>query len=228
MSERSPYTVYFAGPLFDHKDLAGNALLGSQIDEQSGGRYRCILPQDLEQRGIGPMGIRDQDLKAVMECDLAIFNFDGTELDSGTVVEYVYAKMLDIPAVILRTDFRHGGDQRPEMDPWNLMVSFFPRTRIGHLDGMSWYQQSLDEGGDAVEVSARYYRRIAGEVVRLLDDVCGDAPVLEGGPAGAERAYRWAVHLAGGGLSGLVSGDGSLDEAVRRIVSRKSARGLLC
>ena len=228
MSDDAPYTVYFAGDLFDHKDLSGNALLGSHIHEQSGGRYRCVLPQDLEQRGIGPMGIRDQDLKAVMECDLAIFNFDGSELDSGTVAEYVYAKLLDIPAVILRTDFRHGGDQRPDADPWNLMVSFFPRTRIGRLDGLSWYHQSLAEGGDAAEVAARYHRRIAGEVVRLLDDVRGDAPVMEGVRASAESAYRWAVHLAGGGLPGVVSGDGSLDEAVRRIVSRKSARGLLC
>ncbi len=227
MSDDSPYTVYFAGPLFDHKDLSGNALLGAHIDEQSGGRYQCILPQDLEQRGIGPMGIRDQDLKAVMECDLAIFNFDGSELDSGTVVEYMYAKMLDIPAVILRTDFRHGGDQRPEMDAWNLMVSFFPRTRIRHLDGMSWYQQSLAEGGDAAEVSARYHRRIAGEVVTLLDDVRGDAAVMGGGRACAESAYRWAVRLAGGGLPDVVSGDGPLDDAVRRIVSRKSVRGLL-
>ena len=78
-----PYTIYFAGHLFDHKDLAGNALLGAQINQVSGGRYRCILPQDLEQRDIEPMGIRDQDLKAVMECDLALFNFDGSELDSG-------------------------------------------------------------------------------------------------------------------------------------------------
>ena len=227
MSDDPSYTVYFAGPLFDQKDLAGNALLGYQIHEQSGGRYQCILPQDLEQRGIGPMGIRDQDLKAVMECDLALFNFDGSELDSGTVVEYVYAKMLDIPAVILRTDFRHGGDQRPDMDPWNLMVSFFPRTRIRHLNGMSWYQQSLGEGGDAAAVAARYHRRIAGEVVKLLDEVRGDSPVMEGGPAGAECAYRWAALLAGGGLPAAVSGDGSLDAAVQGIVSRKSARGLL-
>ena len=74
-------------------------------------------PQDLEQRDIEPMGIRDQDLKAVMECDLALFNFDGSELPPGAVIEYMYAKMLDIPAVILRTDFRHGGDQSPDADP---------------------------------------------------------------------------------------------------------------
>ena len=72
MTMQEPYTIYFAGHLFDHKDLAGNALLASYIDRGSRGRYQCILPQDLEQRGIGPMGIRDQDLRAVMECDLSL------------------------------------------------------------------------------------------------------------------------------------------------------------
>ena len=224
---QTPFTIYFAGHLFDHKDLSGNALLGARIDELSGGRYRCILPQDLEQRGIGPMGIHDQDLKAVMECDLAIFNFDGSELGSGAVVEYMYAKLLDIPTVILRTDFRHGGDQRPGFDPWNLMVSFYPRTRIRHLDGMGWYQQSLAQGGDAAEVSARYHRRIATEVIGMLDEVRGDEPVLKGGREAAVDIYRWALQFPGGGLVQLMESDGSLDEVVERIVARKFARGLL-
>ena len=227
MSDDSPYTIYFAGHLFDHKDLSGNALLAAQIDEQSGGRYRCILPQDLEQRGIGPMGIRDQDLKAVMECDLALFHFDGSELGSGAVVEYVYAKLLDIPAVILRTDFRHGGDQSPDADPWNLMVSFYPRTRVRHLDGMAWYQQSLALGGDAATVSTRYHRRIATEVVGMLDEVRNQAPVLEGGRESAAAVYRWALQFAGGGLVRLMENDGQLNEVVERIVARKFARGLL-
>ena len=227
VARSSPYTVYFAGALFDHKDLAGNALLADQIQEVSGGRYRCVVPQDLEQRGVGPMAIRDQDLKAVMECDLALFNFDGSELDSGTVVEYMYAKMLDIPAVILRTDFRHGGDQSPDGDPWNLMASFFPRTRVEHLDGMGWYQEARSGGGGAGEVSARYLRRIAGVVVGRLDEVLADAPVIEGGRAGAENAYRWALQFPGGGLSEVVAGDGPLAETVRGLVARKAARGLL-
>ena len=225
--KRSPLTIYFAGHLFDHKHLAGNALLGSHIDEQSGGRYKCILPQDLEQRGIGPMGIRDQDLKAVMECDLAIFNFDGSELGSGAVVEYMYAKLLDIPTVILRTDFRHGGDQSPDADPWNLMVSFYPRTRIKHLDGLGWYQQSLAQGGDAAEVAARYHRRIATEVIGMLDEVRGDEPVLKSGRESVVDVYRWALQFPGGGLVRLMESDGPLDEVVERIVARKNSRGLL-
>jgi len=222
-----PYTIYFAGQLFDHKHLAGNALLASHIDSDSHGRYQCILPQDLEQRGIGPMGIRDQDLRAVAECDLALFNFDGSEIPPGAVVEYMYAKMLDIPSVILRSDFRGGGDQAGDGDPWNLMASFYPRTRILHLDGMQWYQESLAQGGDAAQVSARFQKRIAEEVIALLDEVRGDASIMEGGRSGVEGAYRWALRLAGGGLAGLVAGDGSLDSYVEGMVSRKFEKGLL-
>ena len=219
----TPYTIYFAGQLFDHKHLAGNALLASYIDGDSQGRYRCVLPQNLEQRGIGPMGIRDQDLRAVMECDLALFNFDGAEIPVGAVAEYMYAKMLDIPTVILRTDFRGGGDQDGEGDPWNLMVSFYPRTRIIHLDAMRWYQDALAQGGDAAEVSARFQRRIAAEVIELLDEVRRDAPILEGGQAGAEDKYRWALRMAGGGLTALAS-----DAAyARSVVERKIGLGLL-
>src|SRR5690606_18601323 len=94
---------------------------------KSHGRYRCRLPQDFELRGLHPQTIRDQDIRALIECDLALFNFDGTELDSGTVVEFMFAKFADIPSVILRSDLRGGGDQG-RGDPWNLMVSFYPRT----------------------------------------------------------------------------------------------------
>ncbi|MYC07675.1 MAG: hypothetical protein F4X57_10990 [Chloroflexi bacterium] len=218
-----PYTIYFAGQLFDHKHLVGNALLAADINDYSQGRYRCILPQDLEQRGIGPMGIRDQDLRAVIECDLSLFNFDGAEIPVGAVAEYMYAKMLDIPAVILRTDFRGGGDQDAKGDPWNLMVSFYPRTRILHIDGMQWYQDALAQGGDAAEVSARYHRRIAAEVVTLLDEARAMTPIMEGGRAGAEREYRWALRMAGGSLTALAADA----EYIRRVVSRKIALGLL-
>ena len=193
------YTIYFAGQLFDHKHLAGNALLASYIDSDSQGRYRCILPQNLEQRGIGPMGIRDQDLRTVIECDLALFNFDGSELPPGAVVEYMYAKMLDIPAVILRTDFRGGGDQDAEGDPWNLMASFYPRTRILHLDGMQWYQDALAQGGDAKQVFARFQQRIAKEVIKLLDEVRSLAPSLRAGrqARNAHTAGRCGSRAAG-------------------------------
>ncbi|MEM9058500.1 MAG: nucleoside 2-deoxyribosyltransferase, partial [Pseudomonadota bacterium] len=103
-------SVYFAGALFSHKDLIGNALVAAAVDRLSDGRYRCLVPQDLEQSSGRAMDIRDQDLRAVIESDLAIFNFDGTDLDSGTVVEFVTAKQLDLPSVLVRSDFRLAGD----------------------------------------------------------------------------------------------------------------------
>ncbi len=45
-------------------------------------------------------------------------------------------------------------------------------------------------------------------MIQLLDEALGEVPVLEGGRAGAESAYRWAVLFAGGGLAELVAGDG--------------------
>ncbi|MYK99823.1 MAG: hypothetical protein F4014_13800 [Gemmatimonadetes bacterium] len=133
------FTVYFAGDLFDHKHLAGNELLAGAVDRRSGGRYACVLPQDLEQATGRMVDIRNQDLMQVMACDLGLFNFDGTDLDSGTVVEFMMAKMLDIPSVLLRSDFRASGDQEREGDDWNLMCSFYPRSRKVQLNDKPWY-----------------------------------------------------------------------------------------
>ena len=73
------YTIYFAGELFDHKHLIGNALLAAHIERLSNGRYRCVLPQDLEQTDSRAVDIRNQDLIGVATCDLALFNFDGSD-----------------------------------------------------------------------------------------------------------------------------------------------------
>ena len=133
--------VYFAGDIFNHKDLVGNLLLADAIKSVSDGRYHCILPQNLEQTTGRSIDIRNQDLLEVMRADLLILNFDGTELDSGTVVEFLYAKSLDVPCVVLRTDFRSGGDEEIGGNPWNLMCSGYPRTEVMTLNGMAWYRK---------------------------------------------------------------------------------------
>ena len=46
------------------------------------------------------------DFELLYNCDCLIANLDGPDPDSGTVVEFCFAKMLDMPAVLLRTDFR--------------------------------------------------------------------------------------------------------------------------
>ena len=124
-SRKKSYTVYFGSELFSLKHLIGNAYLAEAIYEKSHGKYRCKLPQDFEPRGKNPRSVRDQDIKTLLKCDLGLFNYDGSELDSGTVIEYMIAKFADIPSVILRSDIRQAGDGN---DPWNLMSSFFPRT----------------------------------------------------------------------------------------------------
>ena len=220
------YTIYFAGELFDHKHLIGNALLAERIERLSSGRYRCVLPQDLEQTDSRAVDIRNQDLIGVATCDLALFNFDGSDLDSGTVVEFVYAKLLDIPAVILRTDFRGGGDQT-DGDAWNLMASFYPRTRNVALNAMAWYQEARRESDTAVDASARYCDRIARMVIDALDAVRAEPPLLNATPDDIEHLYRWALRFPGGMLAERIAGDGSLRDAVHALVADKTQKGLM-
>lgn len=221
------YTIYFAGELFDHKHLLGNALLASHIERLSDGRYRCVLPQDLEQTGTRAVDIRNQDLIGVATCDLALFNFDGPDLDSGTVVEFVYTKLLDIPAVILRTDFRGGGDQDTDGDAWNLMASFYPRTRNVTLNAMAWYQEARRESNTAEDAGARYCARIAETVINALDAVRAEPPQLGAAPDGVEHLYRWALRFPGNGLDERIAGGNSLEDVVHRLVSEKLSKGLL-
>ena len=139
--------VYFAGELFSAKHLIGNAVLAEAIWELSKGRYHCFLPQNLEKRHSTPQSIRDEDIKSVLSADVGLFNYDGPELDSGTVVEYLFAKFADIPSVILRTDFRAGGDQ-DNNQAWNLMTSFFPRTEVLVINSMTLYKDALKMHAD--------------------------------------------------------------------------------
>ena len=89
--------------------------------------------------------IRDEDITNLIQCDLAVFNYDGSELDSGTVVEFMFAKFADIPSLILRTDFRGGGDCAgiEEKLPWNLMSSFYPRTKVLLADSSMLYKKAF-------------------------------------------------------------------------------------
>jgi nucleoside 2-deoxyribosyltransferase len=140
MLQQNKYTVFFAGELFDHKHLAGNLMLAEAIEKISAGRFKCFLPQDMETDGLSPDEIRRMDLEALFECDLALFNFDGGDLDSGTVLEFTVAKALNKPAVLFRSDFRVAGDQLGGGDPWNLMCSGYPATESVTVNAMALYK----------------------------------------------------------------------------------------
>jgi nucleoside 2-deoxyribosyltransferase len=192
------YSVFFAGELFSAKHLIGNAYLAEAVFERSHGRFQCELPQDFDVRGRSLRSIRDQDIARLLACDAAVFNYDGTELYSGTVVEFMFAKFADLPAVLLRTDIRHGGNQR--RDPWNLMTSFFPRTvtvRAASLfdyRGINQRHLRLDAttrlAGQYSTASAQVMcDRIAAQVVRALDRVLRVEPVMP--KHLREEIYHW-------------------------------------
>ena len=183
----SALTYFHAGALFNLKELAGNALMARAILQESKGRYRAVLPQDLEVEPARTTAIRDADLLALLSADVALFHFDGPELDSGTVVEFMVAKFADIPAVLLRTDFRRAGDAHA--DAWNLMLSDYPRTRQVIVHAMELYhgqrhpERALE---DAAELATH---ETARRVIAAFDEVRTIPPVLP--PELRDQVYRW-------------------------------------
>jgi nucleoside 2-deoxyribosyltransferase len=202
-TKKRSYTVYFAGELFSLKHLIGNAWLAEAIYEKSHGKYRCLLPQDLVWRGRGARAIRDGNIRALVACDLALFNYDGPDLDSGTVIEFMFAKFADIPSVLLRTDLRNAGDWKSE--PWNLMSSGFPRTATVVMPSLFDYRghlanrhRRLDDalrlaGQHSSAVGQLVCERVAAQCVRALDRVVAMEPALP--KYLREEAYHWLSML---------------------------------
>jgi nucleoside 2-deoxyribosyltransferase len=219
---KDPYTIYFAGPLFKQQELVGNTHTARYIEELSGGLYQCVLPQDLEQtHARTPISIRDQDLLQVMINDLGIFNFDGAPVDDGTVVEYITAKFLDIPSVLTRSDFRIAGDGE-KGDPWNLMMSGWPRTKILNYNSMAWYQEEFKRVGTTRQGALdRYYSRIAAALIEQLDAVVQEHPVTSS-VDDAVAFYEAARRSAGASFYALTA---KLD--LKALVTKKKSKGLL-
>jgi nucleoside 2-deoxyribosyltransferase len=200
------YTIYLAGELFSLKHLIGNAWLAEAVYDKSHGRFRCVLPQDFsELRGRSARAIRDYNLHALVASDLALFNFDGSDLDSGTVVEFMFAKFADIPAVLLRTDIRNAGDYRNE--PWNLMASYFPRTTTIVAPSLFSYRDALPRRPRRIDHALRlagqhssaaaqiFCERIAAQCVRAFERLLAVEPVMPRHLR--EEAYQWLALLPG-------------------------------
>ena len=228
--KKRSYTVYFAGELFSLKHLIGNAWLAEAIYEKSHGKYRCLLPQDFLWRGRGARAIRDGNLRALIACDLAIFNYDGTELDAGTVVEFMFAKFADIPAVLLRSDLRNAGDWKDE--PWNLMTSGFPRTATVVVPALFDYRNHLAGRGrrldDTLRLAGKHSsanaqlvcERIAAQCVRALDRVVALEPAMP--KYLREEAYHWLPLLPA-----LRGKQKALRKEFEQFLERKVERDLL-
>jgi nucleoside 2-deoxyribosyltransferase len=229
MKKSRSLTVYFGSELFNLKHIIGNAYLAEAIYERSHGRYLCELPQDFEPRGSRPRFMRDQDIRALFACDLALLSFDGAEVDSGTVVELMLAKFGDIPTVILRSDVRAGGDGA---DPWSLMASHYPRTVNVVLDSLNAYKgimrrrrRKLDEiirlaGQHSSADAQRVCDQVAAACVRALDRVRLMEPVLP--RYLQEEVYNWLSIMPG-----LRGKEKVLRKEFERNLERKIERGLL-
>ncbi|HZZ19989.1 MAG TPA: nucleoside 2-deoxyribosyltransferase [Opitutaceae bacterium] len=222
-------TVFFAGELFDLKHLIGNAYLAEAIYEKSHGRYLCALPQDFDPRGKAPRAVRDHHIRALAGCDLALFSFDGPDLDSGTLAEFMIAKFADIPAVILRSDRRGAGGRVPQ---WNPMANFYPRTAVLSIDGLGAYKailkkrhRKLDEvirlaGQHSSADAQRMCDEIAAAVVRAFDRVREMPPVMPRHLR--EEIYNWLPLMPG--LRGKEKG---LRREFENFLERKVQRDLL-
>jgi len=126
-----PYRIYSAGGLFTQDELSTNILLKEAIWRLSNGKFQLFLPQSRELQELNRPDveayIRNTDLLEVVRADIVLVRFDGLELDSGTVVEFVMAKCLGKPTVLLRSDFRRVSFA-DLCEPYNLMVKNWPRN----------------------------------------------------------------------------------------------------
>ncbi len=169
----TPIKVYFAGSLFSYRDILYNQTLKKDIEEYSNNKYEIVLPQDIVINSTEGKVIRDIDFTTLKSCNMVIFNFDGLELDSGTVAEFMTAKFLDIPSLILRTDFRKSGDN--DDYPWNLMLGYYPRTEV------------LIKGVLECRENKNYQTDLVKEIIEKLNKL-NETKALVGRP---DRLYEW-------------------------------------
>lgn len=228
--------LYFAGDLFDHKHLIGNALLARSLEYVSNNEIQPLLPQNHEQTDFRAVAIRNQDLAMVIESDLALFNFDGTDLDSGTVVEFMFTKFLDIPSVILRTDFRNAGDGLKDGDPWNLMATGYPRTENVILNAMVGYQEELkrdlereSEHRGIDNVVAYYTDAIARRVCFSFENLLSSKKVIN--PSKLLTKYINAIESAGDGFEIFLKkrwnlADTTLESYLETLIQSKIDKGI--
>ena len=214
------FIIYWAGALFNHKELLGNQILANSVKKLSNGRYDVRLPQDFQtEPSAKAVDIRNADLTELIQCDMVVANFDGAELDSGTVVEFCIAKALDMPTVLLRTDFRNAGDS--DGIPWNLMCAEWPRTETLWIHSLADYQRhAVTKANDLQSAMESWYNDLARKIIQSLDKARATAPWLS-----AETAlehFRRTVQSVAGGLDAILT-----DETLAAIVERKRQKGLL-
>ena len=143
-----PFTIYTAGGLFTPDELATNTFLKEAIWRLSNGKFQLFLPQSREIQELDNPNIeayiRNTDLLEVVKADIILARFDGLELESGTVVEFMTAKFLGKPTVLLRSDFRRVNFGN-FCEPYNLMVKNWPRTVEVQINSFVLWAEVFDK-----------------------------------------------------------------------------------
>ncbi len=125
--------IYFAGPLFTQAERSWNAILAARLQEAG---HSVFLPQDEIQtlEVLQADAIFQLDVEGVRSADAIVAVLDGADPDSGTCFECGLAFALKKPILVLRTDFRAGGDDLPgqRISSINLMLSQ-AATAVVHL-----------------------------------------------------------------------------------------------
>ena len=217
--ENSTFVIYWAGSLFNHKELLGNMMLAEAVEKVSNGRFTIRLPQDIsEEASKSIVDIRNADLRELIQCDAIVANFDGADLDSGTVVEFCVAKALDMPTVLLRTDFRNGGECSDI--PWNLMCAGWPRTETILINALADYQCHAMNRNDFQTVMEKWCSEMAEKVMQALFKVCATPSWLSA--AVAMDHFHRTIQSVGGGLEKVLT-----DETLAMLIEQKRQKGLL-
>lgn len=125
--------IYFAGPLFTQAERLWNLRIAAGLTEAG---HTVFLPQT-EVQAIATLdadAIFGVDVDGVRSAEVIVAVLDGADPDSGTSFECGLAYALGIPIVIVRTDFRAGGDALPgqKLATINLMLSQ-PAAKIVNL-----------------------------------------------------------------------------------------------
>ena len=226
-----PYTVYCAGGLFTQDELATNIYFKEAVWRNSKGKFQLFLPQSRELQELDRPNVeaylRNSDLLAVMRADIILVRFEGLELDSGTVVEYMLAKFLGKPAVILRTDFRRQSCSGLS-EPYNLMVMNWPRTVEVRLNSYEiWadlYGRERQGMGDSEPFEAAMKAEL-GTAQKSVDAIAEQAvagleAVLELDspypPEFQEVVYQAARYSPGSGFEQMLTSS-ELEENIQRL-----------
>ncbi len=116
--------IYFAGPLFTQAERAWNRRIADRLTVAG---HDVFLPQAEigEIASLDASSIFELDVNGVKSAQAVVAVLDGADPDSGTSFECGLAFALGIPIVIVRTDFRAGGDALPgqKLGTINLMLS---------------------------------------------------------------------------------------------------------